>query len=201
MRAVIFDIDDTLLHSASGDDRIYRQAVVDVLGDVRQRPDLHDYPHVSDTGILLQIFADNGLPSNDERFDAVKDRFLSLLRRHIDTEGPFTPLPGAVDYVARLRKQENVGVAIATGGWRDSARMKLDAAGFDTRELPLASSDDAKERTSILQIALDSLPGRYENIVYYGDGEWDRRAVRELGWTFRPVGPELNGIRSFDAER
>ena len=37
MRAVIFDIDDTLLHSASGDDRIYRRAVVEVLGDVQQR--------------------------------------------------------------------------------------------------------------------------------------------------------------------
>ncbi len=201
MRAVIFDIDDTLLHSASGDDRIYRRAVGEVLGDVQQRPDLHDYPHVSDTGILLQIFADNGIPSNDERFASVKERFLLLLRQYIDTEGPFTPLPGALDFIARLTVQEDVGVAIATGGWRDSARMKLEAAGFDTRDLPLASSDDAMERTSILQHALDSLPGRYENIVYYGDGEWDRRAVRELGWTFRPVGPALNGIRSFDAER
>ena len=140
-------------------------------------------------------------PPNDERFTSVKERFLLLLRQYIDTEGPFTPLPGALDFIARLTVQEDVGVAIATGGWRDSARMKLEAAGFDTRDLPLASSDDAMERTSILQHALDSLPGRYENIVYYGDGEWDRRAVRELGWTFRPVGPALNGIRSFDAER
>ena len=201
MRAVIFDIDDTLLHSADGDDRIYRQAVVDVLGDVRQRRDLHDYPHVSDSGILLQIFADNGLAADDERFGAVKTRFLALLRRHIEAEGPFAPLPGALDFVARLTAQEDVGVAIATGGWRDSARMKLEAAGFDSRALPLASADDAVERTSILQHALDSLPDRYESIVYYGDGEWDRRAVRELGWTFRPVGPALNGIRSFDAER
>ena len=201
MRAVIFDIDDTLLQSANGDDRIYRQAVVEVLGDIQLRPSFRDYPHVSDTGILMQIFADNELVPNDDRFVAVKERFLSLLRRHIETEGPFAPLPGALDFVDRLRVQQDVGVAVATGGWRDSARMKLDAAGFDTRDLPLASSDDAMERTSILQHALDSLPGRYESIVYYGDGEWDRRAVRELGWTFRPVGPALNGIRSFDAER
>ena len=59
--AVIFDIDGTLLHSAEIDDALYRQSVRDVLGDVRLRPTLADYEYVTDSGILAQIFADNGL--------------------------------------------------------------------------------------------------------------------------------------------
>ena len=34
-------------------------------------------------------------------------------------------------------------------------------------------------------------------VTYFGDGEWDQRACKELGWQFVAVGPRLGGIESF----
>lgn len=199
-RAVIFDIDGTLLRSAEVDDRLYRDAVRAALGGVRLRESLHDYPHVTDTGILLQVFADNGIDATPASVWAVQGAFFASLERHIDEHGPFAEVPGARDYLARLEADPHTSVAIATGGWGASARMKLDSAGFDARNVPLASSDDAADRTAIMQLALDSLSGPHDDVLYYGDGDWDRRASRTLGWRFRAVGASLDGIRSFHAE-
>ena len=199
-RAVIFDIDGTLLHSAGEDDRLYRNAVAKVLGNVRVRPGLHDYRRVTDTGILLHILEDNGLAVTPGVVDDVQAEFFSAIRHHIDTKGPFAVVPGAREFVDRLLADECTGVAIATGGWRESARMKLDASGFDIPNVPVATSDDASERTAIMQIALDSLSGSHDAVIYYGDGAWDRDAAAALGWRFRAVGVPLNGITSFDGE-
>ena len=199
-RAIIFDIDGTLLQSAADDDRLYREAVHQVLGSVELRATLHDYPHVTDTGILQQILDDNGLPQTAATVADVQDAFFSLLRQHIDRHGTFAAVPGAHQYFDRLLSDRSTDVAIATGGWRGSAVMKLNAAGFDPQCVPLATSDDAAERTEIMRIALDSLSRAHDTVIYYGDGEWDRKASQQLGWEFRAVGAVLDGIRSFDAE-
>lgn len=198
--AVIVDIDGTLIHSVEQDDVIYRQAVENILGEVRLRPTLSDYRRVTDTGILLDILDDNGISPSSSVLDNVKTEFVARIRRHIDEHGPFRPIPGAQEFIARLQAATTVGVAIATGGWRESAAIKLATAGFDTEGVPFATSDDASDRIEIMQIALNSLQGNFEQITYYGDGLWDRNACRELGWEFRAVGPRLAGIDNFDDE-
>lgn len=199
-KAVIVDIDGTLLHSAADDDRLYRLAVEKVLGKVVLRETLVDYPQVTDTGILRQILEDNRQPYTETLVAEVKAEFVRGLAHHIDQRGAFEALPGARDFVQRVRRSPNAGFAIATGGWRESARLKLDSAGFDTSGVPFATSDDAIERVDIMQIALDSLGGPFDSVTYYGDGQWDREASAALGWHFRAVGPALAGIRSFDDE-
>ncbi len=199
-RAVIVDIDGTLLHSAEQDDRLYRIAVQEILGPVRFRRDLHAYQPVTDTGILMQILEDNRLELTDAVIADVKAEFCAGIAAHFEKHGPFEAVPGARSFLARLKDSATTDIAIATGGWRASAELKLVAAGFDTHGIPLVTSDDALERTEIMQIALDSLQGRYQPVVYYGDGRWDREASRRLGWQFRAVGPELQGIDTFDEE-
>ncbi len=198
MRAVILDIDGTLLESAEDDDRLYRESVVAALGPVRLRADLGDYSRVTDTGILEQIAADNGIRFDAGMLTEVRQVFLERMREHIDRTGPFEAVPGAVDFLGRLRASPLVSVAIATGGWRATARLKLDSAGLAVGHLPLASSDDATARADIMRIALDSLDGAFETITYVGDGAWDRSASAELGWHFQPVGAGIGGIASYD---
>ncbi len=198
--AVIADVDGTLLRSAEDDDRLYRQAVERVLGEVRFRAHLGAYEQVTDSGILLQVAEDNGLRPSPALIADVQDAFVRLVAEHIERHGPFEPLPGARRFVARLKASASAEIAIATGGWRRSAELKLRAAGFDTDGVPIVTSDDAIERTDIMRIALDSLPGRFDCVMYYGDGYWDRQASRRLGWHFRAVGPTLKGIDTFDAE-
>ena len=198
--AVIFDIDDTLLHSMEADERLYRQAIADVLGDVHFRDSLADYTHVSDTGILREVLIDNDVADVERHFLAIRRRFLESLQRHVDERGPFREIDGARSMLERLRRSDAHGVALATGCWRPSAEIKLRTAGFAFDELPLATADDAVERVAIMQHALTSLGDGFASVTYYGDGVWDRRACRELGWRFRAVGPALDGLSNFHDE-
>lgn len=199
MHAVILDIDGTLLHSAEDDDRIYREAVRTILGEVTLRADLSEYHAVTDTGILLQVLEDNGIGYSPGLLATVQAEFAARIREHIRQRGPFEPLPGAREFVAALRRSGEHAAAIATGGWQVTARMKLASAGFAIDGLPIATSDDASERTAIMRVALEALGGEFSRVTYFGDGEWDRRASLELGWTFQPVGSALGGITRFDS--
>ena len=199
-QAVILDIDGTLLHSVEVDDALYRQAVQHVLGSVDLRPSLRDYPHVTDTALLLQIMEDNGIAPSGVTIERVKATFFERLHQHMQRCGPFAQLAGAQRFLEHLVATQDIEVAIATGGWRESALMKLHSAGLDARNVPIATSDDASERVGIMRVALDCLPGPFESIMYYGDGEWDRKASRDLGWKFRAVGASLSGIENFDSE-
>lgn len=204
--AVIFDIDGTLLDSSADDEVLYKRAIEDVFGEVRFRAELADYEHVTDEGILLEVLADNGIAADTAAIDAVKSRFVQSLDAFVAAQGPFAEIPGAQRFIARLGRSGEHAVAIATGSWRRSAELKLGAAGFAIEEVPLASSDDAVRRTDIMRHALHCLSlkaapdATWRTITYYGDGVWDRAACAELGWTFRAVGPVLQGIGTFDHE-
>jgi phosphoglycolate phosphatase-like HAD superfamily hydrolase len=198
--AVIFDIDGTLLDSSEQDDRIYREAVVHILGEVRFRPSLGDYDPVTDSGILLQILADNGLSADPARILWIKEEFIRRTEEFVAKHGPFNELPGAKSIVGRLKNSDAYHIAIATGGWRRSAEIKLASAGFDIAAVPMATADDAVERTAIMEFALASIGEEVASVTYFGDGLWDQRACNALGWIFRAVGPAVAGISSYDDE-
>ena len=198
MHAVVFDIDGTILQSAAVDDELYKDAVLSVLGGVDLRPSLVDYEFVSDSGILSQILADNALVDDAELVGAVKARFVESLHAHIAENGPFEEIPGARRALGRLYRSAEHAVAIATGGWRDSALLKLRTAGFGDFDIPVATSDDARDRKEIMRIALSHLGSAFSSVTYFGDGPWDRDATLELGWRFVAVGPVLGGLDSYD---
>ncbi len=197
MRAVVFDIDGTLIQSASVDDALYKDAVRSVLGPVRFRPSQSDYEFVTDSGILLEILRDNSIPTRPSLATAIKARFVEALGTHIASHGPFAEVPGARRFIEALRSSRDSAVAIATGGWRETALLKLESAGFDCAEVPLATSDDSHDRTEIMRTAVSKLGREFRSVTYYGDGPWDRDACAVLGWRFVPVGPALSGIDAF----
>jgi FMN phosphatase YigB (HAD superfamily) len=197
VHAVIFDIDGTLLQSATVDETLYRESVTSVLGPVRFRPSLHDYDFVTDSGVLSQILDDNSIRTDLEQTTEIKARFVSALGVYIQVNGPFQEIPGAKKMLDRLGSSNAHSVAIATGGWLDSALLKLSSADFDLSRFPLATSDDSFDRTEIMQLALSRLGSEFRSITYYGDGPWDREACVALGWKFVAVGSALGGIDSY----
>ncbi len=199
MHAVIFDIDGTLLQSAAVDDALYQSAVRAVIADAKIRPAISDYDYVSDSGILSQIFSDNSIDEVIEPEAAIKSHFVQLLSDHISEQGPFQEVPGARDYLKHFDDSAEHAVAIATGGWRASALLKLAAAGFGDFDLPIATSDDARDRQEIMRIALSQLGDSFSSVTYYGDGPWDRDASLQLGWNFVAVGSELGGLESYSS--
>ena len=197
MHAVIFDIDGTLLHSAEVDDALYRRAVHAVLGDVQLRATISDYPYVTDTGILRQILDDNGISPTQKHLDEIRSQFVELLEQHVEVHGPFREIPGARDLLQTLIASPVHSVAMATGGWRQSAELKLRSAGIHFPDIPLITSNDHYERTGIMKLAVESIGEHFESVSYYGDGPWDRAACAELGWQFVAVGTELEGLESY----
>ncbi|MDJ0760925.1 MAG: HAD family hydrolase [Woeseiaceae bacterium] len=196
MHAVIFDIDGTLLDSASVDADLYFDAIRGVLGPVRFRR-LVDYEHVTDTGILLEVLADNGHPADDGVLNAIKREFVDRLRRHTKAVGPFQEVSGASQFLRSLRASDEVFTALATGGWRESALLKLASAGFDVSGIPLVTSDESHSRVEIMQFALRQAGDGVRSVTYFGDGAWDQTACETLGWNFIPVGSALGGLDSY----
>jgi phosphoglycolate phosphatase-like HAD superfamily hydrolase len=197
MHAVIFDVDGTLLRSASTDELLYWKAVTEVLGPVTTRAALGQYDHITDPGILRQVFEDNGMEYSQLVEKAVRGIFEYLIRAHIEANGPFASLSGAREVLARLSHSSDYAVAIATGGWRSVAMLKLATSGFDLNGIPVATSDDSHDRLEIMKIAKSRLAGDITDILYVGDAVWDEAACRTLGWRFVRVGPAVGGIADF----
>lgn len=201
MHAVLFDIDGTLLQSVNVDDALYRKSVHAVLGPVVLRPSLHDYKFVTDSGILAQILADNAIAPDPDPTEEIKAHFVDALRSFVASHGPFNEIPGARAFLQTLISSGEHRVALATGGWGESARFKVESTGFGDLKIPMATSDDAWERTEIMTIALSKLDEKFESITYFGDGLWDEVASKTLGWNFVPVGPALGGLETFNAAK
>ena len=197
MNAIILDIDGTLIDSMSVDTELYVSSVREILGPVSLRA-LSDYDHVTDSGILGQILHDNGYAADPRITASVRSLYIEGLSKHVRAAGSLPPIDGAVRFFDRIRRSRDTYVAIATGGWRDSALLKLASAGFETEGIPLATSDESPRRVEIMRFALQQARGDVDSVTYFGDAEWDRRACRELGWDFVAVGPTLGGIESYD---
>jgi hypothetical protein len=146
---------------------------------------------------VSQIILENSVDDATATIETIKSRFISMLSEHVATNGAFPAFPGARDYLQQFIASEDHAVGIATGCWRESAVLKLNSAGFGELDVPIATSDDAIARIDIMQFALSQLPGEFDSITYFGDGEWDQRATAELGWNFVAVGANLGGVQTY----
>lgn len=192
MHHVMFDIDGTLVISDEFDAVCYLQAVYETLGH-RLDTDWIKYTHVTDAGILDQHISEHGLHAKRNNIHAdVKDAFIEKIANHLEGNS-LQQVPGASEFIDSLRQTENLSISIATGGWYETALMKLESAGIDVTDIPIASSDNHFSRTEIMKIAEKKAVG--ENSVpctYFGDGEWDKKACEELGFNFVLVGEKTH---------
>ena len=195
MHLVLFDIDGTLVDSDEFDSELFVRAVREVLG-IEIGDDWSAYRNVTDGGILEEIMDNAGLKSGRVRIHSeVKDVFAGLVSEYLDDrEGRLPEIEGAGAFLAQLESLPEVSMALATGGWDETARMKLRASGLDRCSLPLASGSDALTRVEIMQIAEKrALDGRKPcRRTYFGDGIWDKRASEELGYDFIAIGDKVH---------
>ena len=183
----ILDLDGTLMPSAEIDNQCFWQAVFECYDFNGELPDLHSFEHVSDSGILQEwCRRELGRNATTPETSQIRQRFLQFLQSAPDKH--FKPLAGVESWLQKVEDSPGIFAAIATGGWRHSARLKLKKSGLDRFKLALASSDDAIERTKIMQIAAGKLAKsqRLEHalISYVGDGVWDLQASQALNWNF-----------------
>ena len=191
MYQVMFDIDGTLLESYTFDGQCYQEAVFAVLGH-HIESDWSSYKHVTDSGILDQHLSRAGLwAQRDEIQRQVKSIFICKIATWLQRKS-VKQIAGAAALIANLRANPQVLLCIATGGWAETARMKLDSAGIDATDIPLASANEHYARTEIMKLALQKCAaGAAYPCTYFGDGPWDRQACEALAINFVLVGNKI----------
>ena len=194
MKALVFDIDGTLTQTNEVDSRCFVQAVQEVLGITDFDTDWGSYQFVTDSGIAQEIshrYCDR--PMSGSVTKGLQERLVSLLREQ--PRESFQEVPGAIDFLKQLQASPDYAVSLATGAHRESALYKLEAAGFDIAEIPLASSSDAVVREHIMLQALDRSAqqerARFTSVTYFGDAAWDVEATANLGWKLVGIGLEV----------
>jgi|ERR1700736_639069 phosphoglycolate phosphatase-like HAD superfamily hydrolase len=194
MRLVIFDIDGTLTQTMKADEECFVRSLAEVCGFRDVDTDWSRYKHATDFGVFREIHETRTgrLPSPSE-ISRFRQHFVDLLAR-VSSEAAFAAVTGAPLLLSRLADSEEHRVALATGAWRGSARLKMASAGLCYDDYPAASSDDAFDRESIIRLSMQRAAERYGRLgstVYVGDGVWDARACRSVGIPF--IGIATNG--------
>ena len=187
MHLIAFDLDGTLVNSEAFEDALYARAVHTVLGiDI----DTHwsRYRHMTDSGILDELL-DRSSPDADRSLvqAAVRRAFTELVADYVVGHNGLLPeIPGARAFVEGLMQRPRVRVAVATGGWEETALIKVRAIGLDPGRLPIASSSDAMSKVDIIRIAeRRALPdGGALRKTYLGDSSYDREVSQHLGYDF-----------------
>jgi len=201
MQLVMFDIDGTLVDSAGFEGDCYAEAVESVL-HVRVNRSWDVYEHVSDSGILEQVLREAALDGDRaELAGCVQRRFVGNVSAYLaNNPSALREIEGAKRLVERLLALPGVRVAVATGGWQETARLKLRLVGIDPERLAFASSSDALARTAIMQLAARrAMQGAaFSRATYFGDGPWDRRASEQLGYDFIAVGKAVAHTHAYD---
>ncbi len=192
MQLVMFDIDGTLTETMKVDEECFVRSFAEVFGFTDIDTDWSHYPHVSDSGIFHEIYASRmGRPPTALDVSRFRRRFIELLDG-ASSQSPFASVAGADRLLSRLACGASHRVALATGSWRDSARLKMASAGMRFDDHPAASADDAPEREAIMELSRQRADEWYgapfADIVYVGDGVWDARACRALGIPFIGIG-------------
>ena len=191
----LFDVDGTLIESMEFDADCYVEAVRQVLGVEQVDTEWSHYHDVTDAGILAEIYRMNfrreigRVPARE-----VKESFVRIVKSRLKSENiKLKPLRGAGEALRALKQSDRWVVALATGGWRESAEVKLRNAGLAAGDLPIFSANDSISRPGILKIAVQAMgkserTKRFSKVVYVGDGVWDVWAAREMKIAFLGVG-------------
>ena len=187
MKLIIFDIDGTLVDSVKLDDQCFIQTFQDLHNVDLVGTDWNDFTHVTDSGLTTEIFELHlgRQPSKQEPI-AFKKYFLKLISQR---KQEISEINGATETLNALLERPEYAVALATGGWRETALFKLSAAGFDLEGTVLVTANEHYDRTLITRIAIEESLTKenrnsFDSITYIGDGLWDLRMSQSLRINF-----------------
>jgi phosphoglycolate phosphatase-like HAD superfamily hydrolase len=188
----VFDVDGTLTRSSDLDDCMFTRTARELLGLAQISLDWSTYPHSTDDAIAASLIAQaRGRPASRAELDAFEAHALAVLRQELVARGGVEAMPGALQ-VLNVVRAAGWRTGIATGCWRRSALLKLDAAGICLGDVGAAFADDAWPRGEIIARAVERALAIGEQdsritpagVVYMGDGTWDVRACRTSGYRF-----------------
>lgn len=180
MLLVLWDVDGTLVHSASHGRYAFEEAFQEVVG---RAPGPVDYAGRTDHQIALSM-----LNGEHEHLPAVLEQLVVKLERRQDAmaaEGHV--YPGVPETLEALHRADGVINSLLTGNLEANAAVKVGAFGLE-RWLDFESgaygSDPHERRSDLVAIARERAAARYgepTGAVLVGDTPLDVLAAREAG--------------------
>ncbi|MBA3661441.1 MAG: HAD family hydrolase [Gammaproteobacteria bacterium] len=203
-KLIVFDIDGTLTKTNDIDSLLFEKSILEVLPIHSLDTNWANYKYSTDAGILAEITQStlNRNPHTSEVV-SIKTKFFSYLASAFANHPSHClPIHGAKEIFQRLSRL-GWDIAIATGGWKTSALLKLRSAQIPYQAIPIAHSDDHVERRRIISLAIERSQKHYnkpcfKKIIYVGDRLWDERAAMDLGIDFLGIGDDLGSLGNRD---
>lgn len=185
----IFDIDGTLAQSLEVDDAVIAETFKITFGIEAIVDDWSAYEHSTDSFIFPKVLETHfGRPPREDELARVKEMYFDLLEKASAEDHPWCKaMPGAQELLDHLNDHDDWAVGIATGSLGGAAVIKLREAELNIENIPLSTADDALSRSGIIQTTLEKAKkahgvSQFAREIYVGDGVWDLRAARNLGF-------------------
>lgn len=134
-KLVLFDIDGTLLLSAGAGRRAIHAALADQGIDLTRAHGIR-FDGKTDPQIVFEILQAAGCPGPDDpvRVSTILDLYLTHLASDLARHGHrSTVMPGIAPLLDRIESDPGAVLGLLTGNVQPGARLKLDAAGLDSR--------------------------------------------------------------------
>ncbi len=189
-RLIMFDMDGTLLRT-DAEDSLYVLAMEEWLSVESIDTDWTTYEHVTDIGVAAELFKRiKGNEPSKKDLNIVSEIFFEKWKNKLGADPTAcVPMAGITLFLNKLQTLNNTSIAIATGAWEKTAKLKLDHCHLQLSNFVMATCDDAYSREKIMEIAYERACEKgeisgFEKTVYFGDGEWDVEAALHIGFNF-----------------
>ncbi|HWB07276.1 MAG TPA: HAD family hydrolase [Verrucomicrobiales bacterium] len=191
----IFDNDGTICDSQEAEEYCFVTAVERVTGRSLPTHDWTSYEEPTSTAIIRALL--EGDPEAQEKEMQIEREYLRLLEEaRPDFPGDFTPLPGAVEFIERLKEEGICSIGFATGCFAATAGFKLQCCGVTLRDYPHATSSDTPRRREIIPLAAERAGYPTSAVVYFGDAPWDVRVSGILGIPMIGMGRRIEQLKA-----
>jgi phosphoglycolate phosphatase len=184
---ILFDVDGTLVLTGGAGLRALERAFEDVFGVARAFEGIPVHGR-TDQLILGDAIARARLSSDDTAMDRFWRRYVGRLREEIHRPGPRKGvMPGVPELLEVLHRRSDTFLALLTGNFAESARIKLEHFGLWRYFRCGAFGDDARERNHLVNVAvkraqacgLSPLPP--DRLFIVGDTPLDVACARAAG--------------------
>lgn len=194
IKAVLFDIDGTLLKCFGAGKKSLIEACMEVFGTVGTMHAV-DFQGKTDPLILLESLAIMGFREEDihRNIEELKSRYFHHLKTNM-FDSSSVLLPGVEDLLGRLSDHDGVLLGLLTGNFRESARIKLDRFDLNRFFTFGVFGDDASYRNDMPRLARDIIRDSFNvdipfrDIVIIGDTMHDIACAKSSGAVSISVG-------------